>query len=148
MISVSCRGRRLYRAQKILTGRDLSAYCTGLYVHFFHHFAQLVLCGSHSAKTELHEETRLQSMAITGTKWNYKLYLEGKVQREHFFRSKALRISLSPTADPLFQIQNQFCKAGKIPWPSSVGLKMADFPPTYFRYIGEILRDRADPECG
>jgi hypothetical protein len=59
MISVSCRGRRLYRAQKILTGRDLSPYCTGLYVHFLHLFAQLVLRRSHSAKTELNEETWL-----------------------------------------------------------------------------------------
>jgi hypothetical protein len=64
--------------------------------------------------------------------------LEEKVQREHLFKKKALRISLSPMAHPLFPIQNQFCKAGKI---TSVGLKMEDFYPTYmyFRYIGEIL---------
>jgi hypothetical protein len=44
-------------------------------------------------------------------KWSYKLYLEGKVQREHFFKNKALGISLSPLAHSLFQNQNQFCKS-------------------------------------
>jgi hypothetical protein len=49
------------------------------------------------------------------------------VQREHFFKSKALRISQSPMAHPLFQIQNQFCKAGKITRPFFVGLKWRIF---------------------
>jgi hypothetical protein len=66
-------------------------------------------------------------MAITGTNGVTNFIWKWKVQREHFFRRKALRISLSPMAHPLFQIQNQFFKAGKITRLSSVGLKMAEF---------------------
>jgi hypothetical protein len=55
--------------------------------------------------------------------------LEGKVQREHFYKNIALRnsahISISDGA-PLFQTETGFAKAGKISRLSSVGSKMAD----------------------
>jgi len=39
----------------------------------------------------------------TCNKWSCKLYLEGKVQREHFFKNKALRIPTYLMAHPMFQ---------------------------------------------
>jgi hypothetical protein len=52
-----------------------------------------------------------------------QLYLEGKVQREHFFKNKALRIPQYPMAHPIKPVLQ---KPGKFTRLSSVGLKMAD----------------------
>jgi hypothetical protein len=47
-------------------------------------------------------------------KWSSKLYLGGKVQREHFDKNIALRISPFLMARLLFPTQTRFAKAGKI----------------------------------
>jgi hypothetical protein len=41
--------------------------------------------------------------AHSWNKWSCKLYLEGKVQREHFFKNKVLRIPMYLIAHPMFQ---------------------------------------------
>ncbi len=59
-------------------------------------------------------------------KWSCKLYLEGKVQRDHFLRTKHCAY-LSPNGVPFVPDLKPVCKKpGNFSRLSSVGLKMAD----------------------
>ncbi len=65
-----------------------------------------------SSDTVESERWRMKQCWICN-RWSCKLYLEVKVQREHFYKNIALRIPPSLLARPLFRTKNRFAKAGK-----------------------------------